>query len=91
VEIQNTPDDGTTWLHTGLRFAQHSGTASTDQITVNQTKAMLTETTVGAATGGALAKNTVMSKKVRFLFTVAGTNPSFATIKVYMVAKTFAL
>lgn len=90
VSIQITPDGGTTWLNSGLRFAQHTGTASVDMITVNQNKAMLTETTVVAATGGALAKSTVLSDKVRFLVTIGGTNPSFATITVDMFAKTLA-
>ncbi len=78
------------WISTGLRFAQHTGTASLDQITVNQTKNMLSETVVTAATGGAAAKNTALTKRVRFLVTIGGTNPSYATIVIYMVAKTFA-
>lgn len=91
VSIQVTPDGGTTWLNSGLRFAQHTGTASVDMITVMQNKqAMLTETTVVAATGGALAKSTVLSDKVRFLITIGGTNPSFATIKIYMTCKELA-
>ncbi len=78
------------WVSTGYKFAQHSGTASTDQITVNQTKNLLSETVVAAPTGSAGAKSTVLTKRVRFLVTIAGTNPSYATIVIYMVAKTFA-
>ena len=82
VSIQNTPDGGTTWVNTGLKFTQGTGTASAVQITVNQNRAMLTESTVVAATGSLLSKSTVLSPKVRFLYTIGGTNPSYATITV---------
>lgn len=90
VSIQNTPDGGTTWVNTGYKFTQGTGTASAVQITVPQTRGMLAAGTVVAATGSLLTKDTVLSEKVRFLYTIGGTNPSYATITVDMFALTMA-
>ncbi len=90
VSIQVTPDGGTTWTNSGYKFTQGTGTASAVSITIPQTRGMLAAGTVVAATGSLLTKDSVLSQKVRFLYTIGGTNPSYATITVDMYALTFA-
>ena len=86
VVIQNTPDGGTTYVNTALKFTQGTGTASAIQITVPQSRNMVTASNAVAATGSLLSKDTVLSQRVRFLYTIGGTNPSYATITVDMFA-----
>lgn len=84
VAMQWTPDDGTTWYFAPIRFAQVGGTASQQEITFRPTldaHEAAWHSAVGA-TGGSLAKNFVPSRKVRFVFTVTGTGPSFANVIV---------
>ena len=84
--IQNTPDGGTTWVNTTLKFTQATTAAAVIQITANQNRAMLTGSNAVAATGSLLSKDVVLSPKVRFLYTIAGTNPSYATVTMDVFA-----
>lgn len=83
VAMQWTPDGGTTWLWAPIRFAQITTSASQQMITF---KPSLTDEAAWhnavAGTGGALAKNFACSRKVRFVFDVGGTSPSFANVIV---------
>lgn len=88
--IQNTPDGGTTWVNTALKFTQATTGAAAIQITVAQNRAMLTGSNAVAATGSLLSKDTVLSPKIRILYTIAGTNPSYATITMDLFALTAA-
>lgn len=88
VAIQVTPDDGTTW-YSVLRFAQVTTGASKQGIRVQPTlgRGEAGSQFTIADTGGAQNANVPFSKKVRVVATVAGTNPAYATVKVWMVAK----
>lgn len=85
VSIQVTPDDGTTWFSM-FRFAQVTTTAGTRRIITSFRRVAEAgaEAAVGA-TGGALATNCPISKKIRVLATIGGTSPSYATIKVWFI------
>ncbi len=88
--IQVTPDGGTTWVSTALKFTQATTGAAFCQITLPQSRAMVTASSVVATTGSLLAKDTVLSQKVKFLYTIGGTNPSYATITMDVFALTAA-
>lgn len=88
--IQVTPDGGTTWVNSTLKFTQATTGAAVIAITLNQTRAMLTSSNATAATGSLLSKDFVLSPKVKFLYTIAGTNPSYASITMDVFALTAA-
>lgn len=88
--IQVTPDGGTTWVNSTLKFTQATTGAAVIAITVNQNRAMLTSSNATAATGSLLSKDFVLSPKVKFLYTIGGTNPSYATITMDVFALTAA-
>lgn len=91
VSIQATPDDGTTWFSM-FRFAQVTTTAGTRRIITSFRRvAEAGGEAAVAATGGALATNCPISRKVRVLATIGGTSPSYATIKVWFIGARSAL
>lgn len=77
VAYQVTPDGGTTWF-TALRHAQITA-ASTRRLQVLPSLGKGEAGTEGALanTGGALNANTILTRKMRTVWTIAGTNPSF--------------
>jgi hypothetical protein len=86
VALQITPDGGTTWWSVS-RFAQVT-TSDTRLIKTHcngpiggQAAAVATI----ADTGGVLETNFVATSKMRVLATVGGTNPAFATFKVWLI------
>lgn len=78
VVIQVTNDDGTTWFG-DQRFAQlTSATSRTIKMLTRRVEAQAAaEAATLAATGGASVANGPLSQKIRVLWTIAGTNPSF--------------
>lgn len=91
VAIQVTTDDGTTWFSM-YRFAQVTTTAGTRRIIASFRRvAEAAAEAVVADTGGALAANCPISKKIRILATIGGTSPSYASIKVHFVGARSAL
>ena len=78
VAIQCSPDDGTTF-YTVARFAQQTTS------TVTLAKTFLTHQGEGTAaavltvadTGGVLESNIPFTNQIRFVWTIAGTNPSY--------------
>ena len=85
IAIQVSPDDGTTAYTVG-RFAQATTAAVKSYKMVRNGLAYGEAGYVQAIadTGGAVDKNFVMTRKVRILYTVGGTNPSYATLKVWL-------
>ena len=84
VALQITPDGGTTFFSI-MRFAQIT-VAATRQLefsTFRHAGQAASEAAV-ADTGGALAVNGILSKQVRFRWTIAATTPSF-TFAIYLV------
>lgn len=78
LSIEITTDDGTTWYEV-YRFAQVTTAVLRQQLIVNFRKfaeAGAIRTVVQAGTG-ALSANCPISKKIRFKWTIGGTNPSF--------------
>jgi hypothetical protein len=86
IAIQVSPDDGTTW-YTTARFAQITTAATKSYKMVRNGLAYGEAAFVQAIadTGGALDKNFIFTKKVRVLWTVGGTNPAYATFKLWVV------
>lgn len=83
--IQVTPDNGTTWIP-AARFAQITGVVKRRlQLQPVPGRGEAGAEAAVANTGGALATNTVLSKKIRVVNTIGGTNPSF-TYSLYMFA-----
>lgn len=77
VAYQVTVDEGTTWF-TALRHAQ----ITTTSIRRLQVQPSLGKGEAGteaaiANTGGALNANTILTRKMRTVWTIGGTNPSF--------------
>jgi len=85
IAIQVSPDDGTTW-YTTARFAQVTGSAVKSYKMVRNGLAWGEAGYVQAIadTGGAVDKNFIMTRKVRILWTIGGTNPSFATFVLWV-------
>lgn len=88
VAIQVTVDGGTTW-YTAARFAQVTTAAVIRRL---QIQSVMGRGEAGseaaiANTGGALASNTAITKKIRHVATIGGTNPSY-TYVIYMIAVT---
>jgi hypothetical protein len=85
IAIQNTPDNST--YYTVSRFAQATTVA------VKSFKMLRNGLALGEAgfvqaiadTGGAVDKNVVFTKKIRVLWTVGGTNPAYATLKLWVI------
>ena len=87
IVFQNTPDDGTTWVNMPLRTSQITA-ARAEYFSIPQTGiAFAADSSVTAATGGILSENYVFSRKIRILWTIGGTSPSFTTA-VYAWIKT---
>jgi len=85
VSIQVTDDDATTW-YSMFRFAQVTTTAGVRRIIVSFRRLAEAGAEVAvAATGGALAANCPVSRKIRVLATIGGTSPSYATILVSFI------
>lgn len=78
IVIQTTNDDGTTWFG-DQRFAQITSASSrTIKMLCRRVEAQAAaEAATLAATGGASAANGPLSQKIRVLWTIGGTNPSF--------------
>lgn len=89
VAIQVSPDDGTTW-YTTSRYAQATTAAVKSFKMIRNGLAWGEAGFVQAIadTGGALDKNCIFTRKVRILYTVGGTNPSYPTLKVWIVPQT---
>jgi len=91
VAIQVSYDDGTTFL-TAWRFAQVTTTAGTRRIVTSFRRvAEVGAESAVTDTGGALATNHPISNKIRILFTIGGTSPSYATLKVSFIGARSAL
>lgn len=87
VSIEVSPDDGTTYYPV-LRFSQATTGATKQYITIS----MKPDYAAGvygtiAATGGALYQNVCFPKTIAVLPTVGGTNPSYATVKVWVIGE----
>ena len=86
VALQITPDDGTTWFSI-QRFAQVTAAATRQlEFSTRRHAGQAASEAAVASTGGALAVNGVLSKKVRFIWTIAATTPSF-TFAIYVVGR----
>ena len=88
VAIQISPDDGTTWW-TVSRWAQVTTAAV---VSYKMVRNGLAVGEVGfvqaiADTGGAVDKDFLMTRKARILYTIGGTNPAFATLKVWLLTQ----
>lgn len=83
LAIQVTPNDGTTFF-TQWRFSQSTGAEAQRIITTFRRVAEVGAETAIADTGGALANNAPITRKIRVLWTIGGTNPSF-TFAVYFI------
>lgn len=81
IVFQNTPDGGTTWVNMPLRTSQITA-ARAEYFTLPQNRTSIADSSVTAATGGILSENYVLSSKIRILYTIGGTNPSF-TFAIY--------
>lgn len=84
VAIQITVDEGTTF-YAAIRFAQCTGVA-TRRLQVQPSLGRGEAGSEGALanTGGALNANTILTKKLRHVATIGGTNPSF-TYAIYLL------
>ena len=90
VALQITPDDGTTWFSI-QRFAQVTGVAARQlEFSTRRHAGQAASEAAVASTGGALAVNGVLSKKVRLIWTIAATTPSF-TFAIYVVGNQAAV
>ncbi len=81
VCIQTTPDDGTTW-RVCWRFAQATDGTDRELTTTwglgyDQLTTLNAERAALANTGGALSLGTPIADKIRVVFTIGGTSPSF--------------
>lgn len=86
LNIEITPDDGTTWF-TAFRFAQQTAASKARVIAVfhghaTNTAVVVTNPNAGnavalALTGGALSAGCPISRKIRANYDIGGTNPSF--------------
>lgn len=88
VAIQTTPDDGTTWI-TCWRFAQTTDDADRELTTfwalgADGSTDLDAERAALATTGGALSLPTPISDKIRVVWTIGGTTPSF-TFSVFFI------
>lgn len=85
VAVQTSPDGGTTYV-TVQRFTQITTSAAAETISFKPYLGVGDAATaiVSAATGGQLKGNCVMARDCRILYTVGGTNPSFA-LKAWVV------
>jgi len=91
VAIQVSPDEGTTWF-TMFRFAQATTTAGTRRIIASFRRvAEAGAESAVADTGGALASNCPISRNIRILFTIGGTSPSYASLKVHFIGARSAM
>jgi len=88
MAIQVTPDNGTTF-YTAARFAQMTGVAIRRlQIQPMMGRGEAGTESVIADTGGALNANTIITRKIKYKATIAGTNPSFTyTLWVLVVSR----
>lgn len=86
VALQITPDGGTTFFSI-QRFAQVTAVA-TRQLEFSTTRhaGQAASEAAVADTGGALAVNGILSKIVRFRWTITATTPSF-TFVIYLVGR----
>lgn len=86
VAIQVTPDNGTTYF-TVERFAQVTSSIVKDAINMTRKRhhGEAASYLNIADTGGSLVNNVALSRKIRILWTIGGTNPSF-TFGVYCIA-----
>lgn len=88
MAIQVTFDEVT--YYTVARFTQATTTSSFYNMIRNGLaigEAAFSQTI--ADTGGAQTKNVVFTRKIRLTYTVGGTNPSFATIKVWVAPQPY--
>jgi len=84
VALQVTPDGGTTFF-TVQRFAQATAvTARQLEFSTFRHAGQAASEAIVADTGGALAVNGILSKIVRFRWTITATTPSF-TFAIYLV------
>lgn len=85
VAVQTSPDGGTTYV-TVERFTQITTAAAAETISFKPYLGVGDAATafVSAATGGQAKQNVVCAKDMRILYTIGGTNPSFA-LKVWAV------
>jgi hypothetical protein len=86
VAFQITPDDGTTF-YSIMRFAQVTAVAIRQlEFSTRRHAGQAASEAAVADTGGALAVNGVLSKKVRFRWTITATTPSF-TFRIWVVGR----
>jgi hypothetical protein len=86
VALQITPDNGTTWWSVS-RFAQIT-TATTRLIKVHSNGPVAGQAAAVstiADTGGVLESNFPVTPTMRVLATIGGTNPAYATFKVWLI------
>lgn len=86
IAIQISPDNGTTWYSVS-RLAQIT-TAATKSMKVHGNgpiQGQAAAVTAIADTGGALESNFPMTNACRILATIGGTNPTYPSIKVYVI------
>lgn len=90
IGIQVSPDGGTTFYTVG-RFAQVTTAAVKSYKMIRNS---LAAGEVGfvqaiADTGGAVDKDFIFTRTMRYIFTVGGTNPSWATLKIHAIPQTW--
>ncbi len=85
VALQVSPDNGTPW-YTFSRFAQQTTTGlKVAKICSFRHSNVAALVFTVADTGGVLENNMPQTGNLRVLCTIAGTNPSYATIKVWFI------
>jgi hypothetical protein len=88
MAIQTSPDGGTTFYDT-WRFTQVTTTAVTRDLVVQPIQGRGeagSDTAVTAGGTGSVATNKPFTNPCRLRYTIAGTSPSYAVVKVWMTA-----
>jgi hypothetical protein len=88
VAVENTPDDGTTWVP-ALKFTQIVVASPVITLVKAFKSSRTAEAGVeitAARTGAAVSGNTILTRKIQIYWTIAGTNPSF-TFTVFLIGK----
>lgn len=89
MAIQTSPDGGTTY-YDHWRFAQVTTAAITQCLTVQPIQGRGeagSNVTVTAAGTGAITNNKPFANPIRFTYTISGTSPSYAVVKVWVIAQ----
>lgn len=89
MAIQTSPDGGTTY-YDWWRFAQVTTAAATRCLTVQPMQGRGeagSEAAITAAGTGQISSNKPFSNPIKLTYTISGTSPSYAVVKVWVIAQ----